>query len=103
MGPMSPTDRSATQPPSLPTTVPPEEVDLRDPVLYLDRELSWLSFNQRVLEQARQGHPLLERVKFFAITANNLDEFFMVRLEQHDSRARERATTMLSELSELWD
>jgi polyphosphate kinase len=77
--------------------------DLRDPSLYFDPELSWLSFNERVLEQARSGHPLLERVKFFAIAANNLDEFFMVRLDQHDSRARDRATTMLGELSEFWD
>jgi polyphosphate kinase len=80
-----------------------EDLDLRDPSLYLERDLSWLSFNQRVLEQAHCGHPLLERVKFFAITANNLDEFFMVRLEQHDSRARARATAMLEELSVFWD
>jgi polyphosphate kinase len=77
--------------------------DLRDPSLYFDRELSWLSFNERVLEQARSGHPLLERVKFFGIAANNLDEFFMVRLDQADSRARERATTMLAELAHFWE
>ena len=77
--------------------------DLRDPSLYFDRDLSWLSFNERVLEQARAGHPLLERAKFFGIAANNLDEFFMVRLDQADSRARERATRMLGELSQFWD
>ena len=84
------------------TTEPPAEVNLRDPSLYFDRDLSWLSFNDRVLEQARAGHPLLERVKFLGIAANNLDEFFMVRLDQGDSRARARATAMLDELWQLW-
>ncbi len=52
-----------------------------DPALYFNRELSWLDFNQRVLELAEEaGTPLMERIKFCAIYASNLDEFFMVRV-----------------------
>jgi len=102
----------------------PPDVELADPALYLNREMSWLAFNERVLDQARSDtHPLLERVKFLAIAANNLDEFFMVRVAaltrdhragsielspdglaigQQLSLVRARATAMLDELAECW-
>ena len=57
------------------------KLDLSDPSLYLNRELTWLEFNRRVLHEAEDERtPLLERVKFMAIVSSNLDEFFMKRI-----------------------
>ena len=56
-------------------------MELKESTLYLNRELTWLAFNQRVLHEAEDPrNPLLERVKFIAIVSNNLDEFYMKRI-----------------------
>ncbi|MEO6236660.1 MAG: polyphosphate kinase 1 [Vicinamibacterales bacterium] len=99
-------------------------VALDAPELYINRELSWLAFNARVLAQARDTrHPLLERVKFLAIVGSNLDEFFMIRVatlqkqlhtsgervsidglttQQQLALVRDRALSMLTEQGHVW-
>ncbi|MCB1823630.1 MAG: polyphosphate kinase 1 [Candidatus Competibacteraceae bacterium] len=72
----------------------PPAIDLDAPEWYLNRELTWLAFNQRVLHEAQDArNPLLERVKFLAIVGSNLNEFFMKRIgglkQQIGARVRE--------------
>ncbi len=77
--------------------------NLDDPALFINRELSWLEFNARVLALAADGDlPLFERCKFLAIFASNLDEFFMVRVAgQQDALEQDRPSSAPDQLSRL--
>ena len=82
------------------------KIDLESPELYVNRELSWLEFNDRVLQEGlAEDLPLLERLKFLAIVSSNLDEFFMVRvaglLQQRAAGTRRRDLSGLSAEQQL--
>jgi polyphosphate kinase len=84
-----------------PAAESPAAIDLHDPSLYVNRELSWLDFNDRVLQLAEdESVPLIERLKFLAIFVTNLDEFFMIRVagvhDQVDARIDARGPDGLS-------
>src|SRR5215207_4664233 len=85
---MEPSEAQQAATESIEAVAPPSEPrapDLEDSSLYFNRELSWLDFNDRVLQLAEDSSVPLERVKFCAIWESNLDEFFMVRVANlHD-------------------
>jgi polyphosphate kinase len=81
--------------------------DLFDTSFYVNRELSWIYFNQRVLEEAvdPEAHPLLERVKFISIFSSNLDEYFMIRVagieDQYEAGIQDRTIDGLTPFEQL--